>query len=227
MGWIKFFRSLFHPEGGSDVIYEHFHEMLTIGQQMFERVSAPLFDPNAVAPTNEDIRSLDAQINRLEKEIRSRLLTAVAVHPEEDTALRLLLLGLVRDAERCGDFSKHLFDVFQHSGGALPPCAHTDALREQQGFIRRLFDEVWEVYDAGNRERALQLLAEAKQFSLRDNAIVHALLAGDASPAPVAIALAARFFKRIQSHLAHVVDAVVVPQDSAAGTDPLLPEEDV
>lgn len=212
MNWLHFLRTLFRPEGGQTEIRERFHEMLRIGRRMFDEVTAPLFDDAATAPERAAVQAMDADLNRLEREIRRRLLTSVAVNPEQDVTTRLLLLGLAKDAERCGDFAKNIHDVFSRAG-KLPPGEHSDLLRDQRAFILRLFDQVWEVYEEGDDERARALLDEAKSFSRRDSEVVQEMLAEPEIPHPVAVALLSRFFKRIQHHLVNVIRAVTLPEE--------------
>lgn len=215
MSWFRFFRALFRPEGDHRALYERLHEMLQLGRRMFDLATAPLFEPGVQTTDHATMHEMDAQVNRLEREARRRLLTALAVNPEQDAPTRLLLLGLLKDAERCGDFAKNTFEVFERSG-PLPPGPYADLLRDQRQFVLRLFEEVWTVYENGDRERALALIAEAKTFSKRDGEIVAELISGAPAANPAAVALLTRFFKRIQQHLVHILRSVALPEEEAA-----------
>ena len=212
MGWWRQLTALFRSEPVSGELYEKLHEMLVRGRQLFERVTEELLDPDKPGPEREEVYGMDARINQLHSEIRRRLLTSVAVNPERDAATRRLLIGMARDAERCGDFSKNIYEVFEHASG-LDLGEHADFLREQRAFVASLFDEVWQVVDQSDEVAANRLIAQAKDFSRRDAAIVHAILAGEPSAHPAAVALLVRFFKRIQHHLVNLAKSVANPAE--------------
>ena len=203
MGWFKALTGLFRADPAGKALYAQLQKMLAIGGQMFDLATAPLFDADAVAPDREEIYRMDQDLNRLEREVRQRLLTSVAVNPEQDDAMRMRLMELVRHAERCGDFSKNIFEVFENSG-ALPASDFRDALAEQRTFISGLFERAWTTYDAGDSAAAEEIVARARELSRKDNEIVAALLTGSECEHAVAVAMMARFLKRIQSHLVNI-----------------------
>lgn len=210
MGWIQFFSSLVKSRSHSRVPYERLREMLSLGGRMFREVTAPLVDVQQNQPTREEILEMDREINRLENEARRAILTAAAVAPEAYATTGLLTANLIRDAERIGDFAKNIFDVFENAG-ALDEHDHVDFLRSQREFVLRLFDETWEVFETGNRERAEQLISDARPINREGARIVRELLTATESQHPVAVALLLRFFRRIQSHLVHILETVVMP----------------
>ncbi len=212
MGWLKAVAALFRSDPQGMELYARLQEMLSIGGRMFDQATSPLFDPEAPSPAREDLHQMDQDLNRLEKQVRLRLLAAIAVNPERDDAIRLRLIELVHHAERCGDYSKNIFEVFENSG-PLPPSAFRDILAEQRVFISELFGRAWQIYDSGDAQAAQEVVARAKGLSRKDNEIVGALLSGTPCEHSVAVALMARFFKRLQSHLVNIAKPALAQLD--------------
>lgn len=210
MGWLKFLSSFTRSQEQNRIPYERLATMLKVGRRMFEHVTAPLLSSDADAPTREEVLEMDREINRLEEEARRAILTAAAVNPEAYAATGMLTANLIRDAERIGDFSKNIFDVFENTGN-LAESDHLDFIRQQRDFILRLFDEVPVVFEAGDEPGAQALIAAARPLNHRGSEILHGLLSGGSDAHPVAVALLLRFFRRIQSHLVHIVASIVMP----------------
>ena len=210
MGWVKTLTALFRADPPSARVLDDLQGMLQLAHRMFDRVTEPLLSADAETLSREAVRALDRDVNRLELEARRALVTAAAVNPGDRATERLRLMGLITHAERCGDFAKHIFDVFEH-GGPLQPGKYREFLVEQRAFISRLFATADEVLGGREPDGVAALLAEAKVYSHKDRDIVYGLLRNADCEQAVAVALLVRFFKRIQRHVVNIISAVNDP----------------
>ena len=81
----------------------------------------------------------------------------------------------------------------------------TDLSREDEELLRQF------AHQRGDEVAARRLIEAGRPLNRRGAEIIRELLRGAACPHPVAVALLLRFFRRIQSHLIHIAQAVVIP----------------
>src|SRR3989338_9518519 len=97
-------------------IFSRFDEMLLIGKGMFQNSSSAIFKPPANRESfARDLIKSDSKINTLQQVIRRDIITHISVNGIKDILPCLLLVSLVKDAERIGDYSKKIFEVATHA----------------------------------------------------------------------------------------------------------------
>ena len=98
----------------SDSLYEQAlqecHEMLEIDRQMFnESINTLRNSDTADIPI--DIYAMDRKINRFERDVRRKVMTHLAVGGKDDLGSGLILVSVVIDIERIGDYTKNIYDL--------------------------------------------------------------------------------------------------------------------
>ena len=98
----------------SDSLYEQAltecHEMLEIDREMFNESIKSLRESDT-AEIPIDIYAMDKKINEFERDVRRKVMTHLAVSGNEDLGSGLILVSVVIDIERIGDYTKNIYDL--------------------------------------------------------------------------------------------------------------------
>ena len=92
-------------------VLKEFEMMLNDTEEMFRQVCRKLLEGKSEANLKDRIYKIDREVNRLEKEIRKRIITHLSIQGNVDVPMSLILMSVVKDAERIGDYAKNLFEV--------------------------------------------------------------------------------------------------------------------
>jgi phosphate transport system protein len=168
--------------------------------------------------TEQDRRALfetDMQVNALQREIRKQLAYHLAGAASANAPQGLLLMSLIKDIERLGDYAKNLSEVHALTGigaGDLPDGELRNQLRQIAGFVEAINREFTQVCANQNQHRAHQLMVEGKKVSRACDDLVRSLARSNLSAQlAVNMTLATRYYKRISGHLVNVLSSVVMP----------------
>ena len=188
-----------------------FGQMLDAGRHAFDTASNAFLGRTDLEVIREDLFATDKRINRAERQIRRQIVVHASVHGTTDFPACLVLMSIVKDAERVGDYAKNLFDLAELAPRG-PEGEHRDCLISLKGRIFRLMASCREIFDSGEKEEATKLIVETKEIEDFCDEKVRALIRGtepnDMAPAMV---LAYRYFKRVTSHVRNIASSVVQP----------------
>jgi phosphate transport system protein len=200
------------PEvGGLDSITSKFGQMLEDGRHVFDLAANGLLggiDPGVI---REDLFKTDARINATEQEIRRALVVHGSVHGSMNIAELLVMMSLVKDAERIGDYGKNLFDLVAEGTG-LVDDAERQRLVQLKDRVSKQLVRARNIYDDQDEASALAFLREADELEDQCDASIHRLLGLEGANAAGAV-LTYRYFKRVTSHAANIVSSLVMPVD--------------
>lgn len=193
---------------------QSFSEMLELSRGITLEAGEIYFSGEEADP-EQRIRILqqDVKINKLERKIRKQAITHLTLSGNAPSApYCLLLMSLVKDVERIGDYAKNLAEVIDFRTGPPVQDDLTEELKDVRARVEGMFETASAVFEASDRERATRLIEEGKQLGRRCDALVEriALSEYDARGAAAAV-LGARYYKRIAGHLLNVMTGVVMP----------------
>ena len=195
---------------------EQFEKMLELVRGMIEKASGAYWGHHLTQAEQRGIYDTDVEVNRLQRAVRKQVILHLSA-PERttDVPYGLLLMSLVKDAERLGDYAKNLLEVHdltQQGAGDLPNDELTARLRKIASFVEKLSRESSTVYSSADKTRAQELATEGRQVSAACEALIKDVARSglDASIA-VDMSLAARFYKRIAGHLLNLLSSVLMP----------------
>ncbi|HUT61358.1 MAG TPA: PhoU domain-containing protein [Phycisphaerae bacterium] len=202
---------------GKDVVRElsiHLGQMLDAGRWMFDQAAEALMrevDWHAVAgPLYEK----DKQINRIEQQIREGIVTHLATGSHADLAACLVLMSVVKDAERIGDYCKNIFEVGRFYRRAYEHKEFRTPLDEIQKAVTDLFEPTKQAFLKEDVNSARRVLRATASLSKQCDTIIQQLLSMERDfPADEAVAyvLLARHYKRVAGHLGNIATSVVSP----------------
>jgi len=212
--WKELF-SIFRSDDLLAQAWSDSYTMLEVGQEMTREAMYVLRhdDRDEVDPA---IRAKDKMVNRFEREVRRKVMTHCAVQGSGDLASGLVLVSIVIDIERIGDYSKNIMDLAVVHPGKLSIPEFDEELQSIEDAIAVRFADTIEVLRSHDEERARELLDTYKKEITRScDTMVDDIVSGRISsltpPDAAAAALYARYLKRIGAHLKNVTTCVVNP----------------
>jgi phosphate uptake regulator len=161
------------------------------------------------------IHERDAEVNALERTIRRQVLTHLAVPGNEaDTPYSLLLMSLVKDVERLGDYAKNLSELVEIRPEPLPSGPELEELQAIRHGVEHTFRSVSEVFAESNKDEAMELIRHGREVARRCDRLVMAIGHSDYDAATTTtFILGTRYYKRIGGHVLNVLSSVVMPLD--------------
>lgn len=205
--------SLFRSDQPLREMGTNFAEMLNLTYEMTIQAGEIYFG-DTVAP--EDSNSLyrkDIQVNKLERRIRKEVIAHLSLSGSTPSLpYCLLLMSLVKDVERIGDYAKNLAEVRQYHPLPLPDDEYVGELQAIREGVEQSFVLASEVFVASDRDRALDLIREGRSLAQRCDMLVARVAASDyGARDATAVVMGTRFYKRIAAHVLNVLSSVVMP----------------
>lgn len=193
-------------------VLEEFKEMLNDTKRMFDSVCSALIEGRKEPNLKDKIYKIDKKVNLLEKEIRKRIVEHLSIQPAADVPVSLVLMSVVKDAERVGDYCKNLFEII----GFLDKPLERDRFKELFGDIDKKILEVFEktqkAFIESDEKTAKEiLLVERKVVKDCDDIVKKLAKSNISTNEAVCLALLARYFKRVAAHLANIGSSVILP----------------
>ena len=203
----------------SDSLYEQAldecYEMLELVREMFNE-SVKTLRESDTADISVDIYNTDKKINAFERDVRRKIMTHLVVSGNEDLGSGLILVSVVVDIERIGDYTKNIYDVaVQH-----PKKLHAGNYEQQlssieQATIKYLNDSI-DIFKSQDVDKARLLMKDYKKdISSEASEIVNEIISNknnEYSPdVAAALCLYVRYLKRIAAHSRNLISSIVNP----------------
>jgi len=195
-----------------DEVYNEFREMLENSDRMFVMVCDALLHNVNEPDLTKKIHDADKEINELQKKVRKRIMEHLALQPALDISVCLILMSLLKDGERLGDYCKNLSEVTVLLDKPIDKKEYTEYFGELDKDIIELFRNTRKaVFEADEEKARLAWDIENKIAKLCDS-IVQRIARSDLSAnRAVCFVLIARHFKRIVAHLANIATSTILP----------------
>jgi phosphate uptake regulator len=205
--------SIFRSKNPLTEMGENFARMLKLAHEMTLSAGGIFFERKARPEERDQIRRQDIEVNQLERAIRKQVVAHLSIPGNTpDVPYCLLLMSLVKDVERLGDYAKNILELVDFCPETLPDDEIVRELRSYRQGIEDAFQAASEVFTSLEPERALRLIREGREIAQRSDALIERI-AGEKYDAgtTTALVLAIRYYKRIGGHLLNVVSSVVMP----------------
>ncbi len=206
------FRKFFKFWRGSELLRgatEEVEEMLLIAKDMFKLSLQVLMDKEK---EERDIYRIDQKLNRFQINVRRKILEHLSINPRQDITGSLVLITIVIDIERIGDYSKNLIEL-AHKYPKRLTGSYIDKLRRIEGEILEMFDQTITSFKNADTELGKRIMERHVRLSRECEDIVEALVEDEKISSRMGIisALLARYLKRTSAHLKNVASSVVNP----------------
>lgn len=191
-------------------------EMLETDLKMFE-ASRNSLRRSETGEIKIDIRAEDAKINHYERDVRRKVLVHMTTTQSKDIVFGLILVSIVIDIERIGDYTKNIMDLAINHPLKLTAGNFEERVSILENNISRRFRELIVAFKESNVEKARGLMRDHKEQTDGCEAITKELIIKNNSSLPccdaVSLALYLRFLKRVSSHITNIASGIVNPFD--------------
>ena len=206
----------------SDSLYEQAliecHDMLDIDLTMFKESIKSLRTSDS-ADINIDIYAMDKKINEFERDVRRKIMTHLAIGGKNDIGSGLVLVSVVIDIERIGDYTKNIYDLAVNHPNKLDGGSIEDRLSEIEKISFNLFEESTQAFKNQDIQKARGLMGFYKEnISSQSDKITNDIVKGEIGDlktgSSTAVGLYARYLKRIAAHSRNLISSIVNPFES-------------
>ena len=203
----------------SDSLYEQAlmecHEMLEIDRQMFNE-SVKTLRESDTADIPIDIYAMDKKINQFERDVRRKVMTHLAISGTKDLGSGLILVSVVVDIERIGDYTKNIYDLACEHPKRLLGGSYEEKLVNIENSTREFLNKAIDVFKEQDIDAARKLMTDYKtDISKVSSDIVNGIVSGKnndfSSEQSGSLCLYARYLKRIAAHSRNLVSSIVNP----------------
>ena len=206
--------SLWRHQGFMKKVVEEFGQMLQDDRYVFSHAWEAFQGQLAIDEIKQSIHEKDKHVNEREREIRRMLLEHLSVNPGQDISGCLVMMSLVKDAERIGDYSKNIFDLGVVLKGHAKGMKYCERLSAIQGKLDGHLTKLERAFLDGNEQLAKDILSDYTPIKNDCSNLLNELFSGELpTREAVATALLSRFLKRINSHISNIASGLVYPLD--------------
>ena len=211
---IKELLSIFRDDNPLQKLADRFTKIMDLAQAVTLQAGKVYF--GELEPTPEQrtaIYKQDVKVNKLERKIRKNVIAHLTISGNSvDLPYGLLLMSLVKDVERIGDYAKNLYEVAEVVEGGLADDDIVAELREIRAGVEAMFGDAGQVFAQSNREAAIDLINQGRDLAHRCDSLISRIARSDYDAGKTtATVLGTRYYKRIGGHLLNVLSSVVMP----------------
>lgn len=196
--------------------WEGSYEMLRIDQEMFLEAVRILRQSDS-AEGNQEVLKKDRLVDQYEQEVRRKVLTHCTVQGPSEMPQSMVLVTIVINIERIGDYTKNIVNLAKNHPQRLRGGKFEEDLCKVEAAVKENFVRTRTSFEESDQTQGEKVLEESKWISRTcDEALLGLLEEEDPEIRPgqaVALALYFRWLKRINSHLGDIATSVVNPFD--------------
>jgi phosphate uptake regulator len=209
------FKNLINLWKGKDFLAQvlsDFENMLNSAETMFAMVCKRLLGEGEDSGLKDKIYDIDRTINASEKNIRRRIIEHLSFQPAADIPVSLVLMSVVKDAERLGDYSKNLFEVSELLEKPFEKEFFKEMFDEMDEKIIAVFQKTKKAFLESDEKAADEIMGFEREIIKRCDAGLEKLTKSKLQTnQAVCATLAFRYFKRICAHLGNIASSVIMP----------------
>ena len=213
------FNDLVNIWKGSDLLseaWEESHEMILLSNNIFVKAIDGLRSGEKTKSLKE-LKKRDKEINDFHKNVRRKVITHYAVSGDTlNIESGLVLINLVVDIERIGDYTKNILDLAIFNPKPVLAEEVSDSLGLIEEVVLSRFSSTISALENRDPKKARALLKSyRKDLGRVSDGIVHNIISGDFeiknNVSPASVVLYARYLKRIGAHLKNITSVVTNP----------------
>tara|TARA_A100000164_G_scaffold160522_1_gene142301 strand:- start:4705 stop:5370 length:666 start_codon:yes stop_codon:yes gene_type:complete len=207
--------SLFKSDSLYQVALDECYEMLDLDYKMIDSSISSLRKNNTDEyPLN--IYSMDKKINEFERDVRRKIMTHLSLGNQEDLAPGMVLVNIVSDIERIGDYAKNIYDLAIQYPGTLKCGVNENNVTKIEISAKEFLSETIISFKNHDIELARKLMVDYKtDIASVSNEITSKIVEGNtddlSAPQSSALCLYLRYLKRVSAHSRNLVSSVVNP----------------
>lgn len=168
-----------------------------------------------------DLHQYDREINRGEKVVRRMMLEHLTVNPKQDLPACLVLISIVIDVERIGDYTKSIFELGRLYDEELSSDKYVDECCKMHQMIHPMFQQTIDAFIDSRLDEATEVMERHKEIKANCDQLIRALVTEADLPHEkcLVLTLLSRYFRRVSAHLSNIASSVVNPFDEIGFDD--------
>lgn len=196
--------------------WDESYKMMMLSNEMFTQAIKYLRE----GENDETIRMLkkrDVEINTFQRDVRKKVVTHYAISQDiDDLPNGLVLLNMVVDVERLGDYTKNILDLALNHPNIIKSEEFSEDLYHVEQEVISRFSKTLEAIHTQDANVARSMMVSYKETltSVSDD-IVNGCISGEITlgdeSKTVSLALYARYLKRIGAHLKNITTVLINP----------------
>lgn len=195
--------------------WDESYDMMVLSNEIFTKAIKYL-RRNESIETIKTLKKRDAEINVFQQDVRRKVVTHYAVSQNlKDLPSGLVLLNMVVDVERVGDYTKNILDLSLYYKDTIRAEDFSKDLAEIEKEVSSRFEKTIKAINSQDAEVAKSLMSSYKDVVRASDEIVKSCISGDISlgneSKTASLALYARYLKRIAAHLKNISTILVNP----------------
>lgn len=192
-------------------VLDDFGRMMQDTQDMFKYVCDLLIHGIPQKDLKNNLYKIDKRVNKLERKIRIKIVEHLSLLPSNNLPFSLVLMSVVKDAERLGDYAKNLFEVWEINKEPVDLKIYKTFFNDIDKKLLKQFEMTKQAFIESDENTAKEMLdLERDLVRACDNIVVEISESSLKTKEAVCFVLIARYFKRISAHLANIGSSVVV-----------------
>jgi phosphate uptake regulator len=205
--------SIFRADDPLAKMGTNYAKMLELTREMTLSAGRTFLDGGDGPDSRSRIYDQDVKVNKLEREIRKQVVAHLSIDSNSmDLPYCLVLIGLVKDVERIGDYAKNLAELVEIHPDPLPDDELAAELREIRVRVEEMFAAAIGTFEKRDAEAAADLIRGGRADAHRCDALLVRVARGPhAAAVTTVLVLALRYYKRIGGHLLNVLSSMVMP----------------
>ena len=208
--------AIFKKDTLMDRAYQRSFMMLDLTREMFLKAKESLRNLED-KDVDLNVRDKDLEINKYEREVRRNVFNDLAVGGTVKLPSALILVSIIIDIERIGDYTKNIVELALVHPGKLKGGKFEKDLQRVEAAVEDNLVKTRACFEFGDKNSALKLLEKYKWVNDVCDDNLEALIKeedkdirpGDA----VALGIYFRWLKRINSHLRNITTSIINPFD--------------
>ena len=188
------------------------HEMMELASTIFLKSVRALLEQQEIKRENQEIYELDKKLNSYQIDVRRKVLEHLTLSPGQDITSSLIIITIVIDIERIGDYSKNLLEILVHYPEVLKG-KYFDEIRNTIKTVEEEFPLTMEAFKEADEEKGKNVMEMHKDLARKCDEWIQKLIEDKRIKIREAIiaVLLFRYLKRVSAHLKNIASGVVNP----------------
>ena len=196
--------------------WDESYKMMVLSNEIFTQAIKYLREGEN-KDTIKALKKRDVEINNFQRDVRRKVLTHYAVSQDiDDLPNGLVLLNMVVDVERVGDYTKNILDLALNHPSTIRSEEFSEDLHNIEQEVISRFSKTLEAIHTQDADVARAMMDSYKEnLTNISDQIVNGCISGKITlgneSKTVALALYARYLKRIGAHLKNITTVLINP----------------
>jgi len=189
--------------------------MVAAGEYVFNQAWQVCLGQVIAEAARDSLKGRDKEVNKLEREVRRRLLEHLSINPGMDASGCLAVMVMAKDLERIGDHGRNLFELAAKAEHGVTGMKLFGQMKPISEKISAYFPRLQRAVLDSSEELAHGILADYQVLKHEIKSLQAALFTTDMPGKEAVIStLLARTLMRINAHIGNAASAVIFPLEN-------------